>query len=81
MLSAPQKRYRPTVAIDETKVKEGGGDVVLFFLWAAVDTESRAESCLASRSLTPTRDGHDASLPFHTTGVTDVHERTHRRCS
>ena len=27
MLSAPQKRYRPTVAIDETKVKEGGGNL------------------------------------------------------
>ena len=55
MLSAPQKRYRPTVAIDETKVKVEG---TWYFLWAAVDTENRE---LLGVSLTPTRDGHDAS--------------------
>ena len=29
LLSAPQKRHRPRIAIDETKMKEGEGDVVL----------------------------------------------------
>jgi transposase-like protein len=55
LLSAPQKRHRPTIAIDETKVKVKG---TWYFLWAAVDTERRE---LLGLELTPTRDGRDAS--------------------
>ena len=54
LLSAPQKRCRPTVAIDETKIKVKG---TWYFLWAAVDTESRE---LLGVEITPTRDGRDA---------------------
>ena len=48
------KRHRPTVAIDETKIKVEGR---WYYLWAAVDTESRE---LLGVELTPTRDGRDA---------------------
>jgi transposase-like protein len=48
-------RYRPTVAIDETKIKVEGR---WYFLWAAVDTENRE---LLGVEITPTRDGRDAS--------------------
>ena len=36
---------------------EGEGDVVLFFFWAAIDTENQE---LLGLEITPTRDGHDA---------------------
>ena len=75
MLSAPQKRYRSTMAIDETKVKEGEGDVVLP-LGGGRYREQRAAWRLAHADTRRPR-----CFPFHTTGVTDVHERTHRRCS
>jgi len=55
LLSAPQKQYRPMIAIDETKIKVEGR---WHFLWAAVDTESGELLCV---EITPTRDGHDAS--------------------
>ena len=55
LLSAPQKRRRSMIAIDETKIKIEGR---WYFLWAAVDTENRE---LLGVALTPTRDGHDAS--------------------
>ena len=54
LLSAPQKRHRSMVAIDETKIKVKG---MWYYLWAAVDTENRELLCVA---LTPTRDGRDA---------------------
>ena len=47
LLHNPSKRHRPTVAIDETKIKVEGR---WYFLWAAVDTENRAGSCFAWRS-------------------------------
>jgi transposase-like protein len=55
LLRAPQKRHRPTIAIDETKMKVKR---TWYFLWAAVDTENGE---LLGIALTPTRDGHDAS--------------------
>ena len=51
----PSKRHRPTIAIDETKIKVEG---TWYYLWAAVDTENRE---LLGVALTPTRDGRDAS--------------------
>jgi len=56
LLCAPQKRYRPTVAIDKTKIKVRG---TWYFFWAAVDTENRELLCV---EITPTRDGHDAPV-------------------
>jgi len=55
LLRAPQKRHRPMIAIDETKMKVKG---TWYFFWAAVDTENRE---LLGVEITPTRDGHDAS--------------------
>jgi transposase-like protein len=55
LLRDPSKRHRPTVAIDETKIKVEGR---WQYLWAMVDTESKE---LLGVQLTPTRDGHDAS--------------------
>ncbi|HXY87706.1 MAG TPA: IS6 family transposase [Candidatus Acidoferrales bacterium] len=54
LLCDPSKRYRPTIAIDETKFKV---EKRWYFLWA-VDTERRELLCV---EITPTRGGHDAS--------------------
>ena len=75
LLSAPQKRYRPTVAIDETKIKV---KETWYYLWAAVDTENR-EGAARCRNHADSRRPRCVSL--HTTGVTDVYERIRRRCS
>ena len=55
LLHDPSKQHRPTVAINETKIKVEGR---WYYLWAAIDTES---SELLGIALTPTRDGRDAS--------------------
>jgi transposase-like protein len=54
LLSAPQKRCRSVIAIDETKIKVKR---TWYFLWAAVDTENREPLGI---EITPTRDGRDA---------------------
>jgi len=54
LLRAPPRRYRPTVAIDETKIKVEG---TWYYLWAAVDITNGE---LLGIALTPTRDGRDA---------------------
>ena len=47
LLREPSKRHRPLIAIDETKMKV---ERWWYFIWAAVDTENRAESCSAWKS-------------------------------
>ena len=82
LLCDPSKRHRPTIAIDRRDEDQGRWREPTWYYsssgWAAVDTENRE---LLGVALTLTRDGRDASLPFHRMCAQDVHERTRRRCS
>ena len=53
-------------------MKEGEGDVVLLLGGHRHGEQDRE---LLGVEITPTRDCHDASLPFHQTCAQDVHER------
>jgi len=70
LLRDPSKRYRPTVAIDETKIKV---ERQWYFLWAAVDTENGEGT---ARRGTHADARRARRSPFHQTRAENVQERT-----
>jgi len=71
LLRAPPKRCRKEIAIDETKIKEGEGDVVLPLGGGRYGERGSARRGV---ELTLTRDGRARRVSLHQTRITGVHE-------